>query len=423
MIKRFQKIGFIIFLIGLFILPSIFFFGAILLLFSAILSSIYNRKDYFSDNWNKSFFICGLLILLSAISHILNFNIPFDGILDSKLSLVGIFNWIPFFWLFWAFKTYLDSNKKRKSAALMLVAGTFPVLISGFGQYFFNWTGPMELFNGLIIWYQRPLGNHGLTGPFNNQNYAGAWLSLVWPFSIAFILEKTNKIIKKGASIFFFVAIGVSAILTNSRNAWGSILVSLPLVIGIRSLYWLIPIIFISSLIITITASDLLVGSVQEIFRLIIPEKIWMEFIQKVNLTRLEIFTTGLQISLINPFFGLGAGSFPIIYELQNNNWLGHPHNLFLELAISYGYPVAILLIINVSSLIIISATIVFSKKLPKEQSIFDKAWWVSIFVFLISQLVDVQYFDGRISIVFWLLLSGLKAIIEESTLKNKSIN
>ena len=115
-----------------------------------------------------------------------------------RTSLVGIFNWVPFFWLFWAFQTYLDSNKKRKSAALMLVAGTFPVLISGFGQYFFNWTGPMELFNGLIIWYQRPLGNHGLTGPFNNQNYAGAWLSLVWPFSIAFILDKTNKIIKKG---------------------------------------------------------------------------------------------------------------------------------------------------------------------------------------------------------------------------------
>ena len=400
-----------------------FFFGAIFLLFSAIISSIHNRKDYFSDNWNKSFFICGLFIVFSSISHILNFNIPFDGIIDSKLSLLGIFNWVPFFWLFWAFQTYLDSNKKRKSAALMLVAGTFPVLISGFGQYFFNWTGPMELFNGLIIWYQRPLGNHGLTGPFNNQNYAGIWFSLVWPFSIAFILEKSNKIFKKGASIFFFVAIGLSAILTNSRNAWGGILVSLPLVIGIKSFYWLTPIIFILSLIITITASDLLVGSVQEIFRSIIPEKIWMEFIQKVNLTRLEIFISGLQISLMNPFFGLGGGSFPIIYELQNNIWRGHPHNLFLELAVSYGYPVAILLILNVSTLIIISRNIVFSKKSPKEESIFDKAWWVSIFVFLISQLVDVQYFDGRISIVFWLLLSGLKAIIEESTLKNKSIN
>jgi hypothetical protein len=81
-----------------------FFFGAILLLFSAIISSINNRKDYFSDNWNKSFFICGLFIVFSAISHILNFNIPFEGIIDSKLSLLGIFNLIPFFGYFGLFK-------------------------------------------------------------------------------------------------------------------------------------------------------------------------------------------------------------------------------------------------------------------------------------------------------------------------------
>ena len=35
--------------------------------------------------------------------------------------------------------------------------------------------------------------------------------------------------------------------------------------------------------------------------------------------------------------------------------------------------------------------------------------------IFLISQLVDVQYFDGRISIIFWILLAGLKCIIDES--------
>ena len=421
MIKKFQKIGAIIFLFGLFILPSMFFFGAIFLLLSAIISAIESNKNYFSDIWNKSFFICGILIIISTISHILNFNIPFNGILDSKLSIVGIFNWIPFFWLFWAFQPYLDSNKKRKTASLMLIAGTFPVLISGFGQYFFNWTGPMEIFNGLIIWYQRPLGNHGLTGPFNNQNYAGTWFSLIWPFSIAFILEKTNNMIKKSSSIFFFIAIGLSAILTNSRNAWGGILVSLPLVIGIRSFYWLIPIIFLLSLTIIITTSNNLVGGVQESLRSIIPDKIWMEFIQKVNLTRLEIFISGLKISLINPFFGLGAGSFPILYELQNNIWRGHPHNLILELAISYGYPVAIILVLTISSLLIISGKIIFKHNSNQNELIFEKAWWVSLFVFLISQQVDVQYFDGRVSIVFWLLLSGLKAIIEERNLNNKS--
>ena len=97
-------------------------------------------------------------------------------------------------------------KKKRKKAGLILVAGTFPVLISGFGQYFFEWTGPLEILNGLVVWYQRPLVDHGLTGPFNNQNYAGAWLSLVWPFSIALLVEKTNSSLKKFTAISFFLS-------------------------------------------------------------------------------------------------------------------------------------------------------------------------------------------------------------------------
>ncbi|GIR03707.1 MAG: hypothetical protein CM15mP13_3010 [Pseudomonadota bacterium] len=40
-----------------------------------------------------------------------------------------------------------------------------------------------------------------LTGPFNNQNF-GAWLSLVWPFLIAFY-RKTNNF-KKNFPAFFF---------------------------------------------------------------------------------------------------------------------------------------------------------------------------------------------------------------------------
>jgi len=37
--------------------------------------------------------------------------------------------------------------------------------------------------------------------------------------------------------------------------------------------------------------------------------------------------------------------------------------------------------------------------------------------LFLFSQLVDVQYFDGRISITFWILLAGAKNIIDEDKL------
>ena len=44
----------------------------------------------------------------------------------------------------------------------------------------------------------------------------------------------------------------------------------------------------------------------------------------------------------------------------------------------------------------------------------YERAWWSSIFVFMISQSVDIQYFDGKISILFWILLAGLRNIINK---------
>jgi len=42
--------------------------------------------------------------------------------------------------------------------------------------------------------------------------------------------------------------------------------------------------------------------------------------------------------------------------------------------------------------------------------------------LFLFSQLVDVQYFDGRISITFWILLAGAKKIIDEDKISRNFI-
>ena len=64
--------------------------------------------------------------------------------------------------------------------------------------------------------------------------------------------------------------------------------------------------------------------------------------------------------------------------------------------------------------------TIFFNRLI--QMSIFDKAWVISIILFLFSQLVDVQYFDGRISILFWILLAGAKNIIDEDKLSRNFI-
>ena len=119
-------------------------------------------------------------------------NIP--EIWNPNLSLLGMANWIPFFWIFWACQPYVNTQEKRKKFALVLISGTFPLLITGFGQYFFEWTGPFETLNGLIIWYQRPIIlPGGLSGLFNSQNYAGSWLTFLLPISIALALKKSKS--------------------------------------------------------------------------------------------------------------------------------------------------------------------------------------------------------------------------------------
>ena len=62
---------------------------------------------------------------------------------------------------FFGRQTFTNSQDKRRRFALFLISGTFPLLITGFGQFFFDWTGPFEIFNGLIIWYQRPIETPG----------------------------------------------------------------------------------------------------------------------------------------------------------------------------------------------------------------------------------------------------------------------
>ena len=194
----------LIFYFGLFLLPSAFSISAFLLLISLVISTIKFKKNYFDDPWNIPFFLGGVFMILSALVHTFLNKHLLDYNLNSSLTWVGLGNWLPFFWCFWGFETYLDTPEKRRICGLILVTGSFPVIISGLGQSFFNWNGPFETLYGLITWYQRPIDNiFGLTGLFNNPNYAGSWLNSIWPFCLACLIDLKKETLKK-ISIFFF---------------------------------------------------------------------------------------------------------------------------------------------------------------------------------------------------------------------------
>ena len=425
--KTIEDYGSLLFLIGIFFLPSTIIIGLLFLLPAFIVSSFLSKKSFLNDYWNYPFIIFGLLILLSAILQNYLFINNYAGIWDPKLSLIGLGNWIPFIWVFWAVQPYLNSKSKRRSFSLILIAGTFPVLISGFGQYFLNWTGPFETLNGLIIWYQRPIESPGgLSGLFSNQNYAASWLNFVWPFCIALFLEKEENLFKKTVTLSFLISTGIAAFLTFSRNAWIGLFTSIPIVLGKNAFKFILPIITVIIIVLFLLFSPLFDGEFQNMVRVLMPDKILLEFTDEgyegLDITRIGIYRSAFDLIKKHPLFGIGAGSFTEIFFLNTNIWKGHSHNLLFELSISYGLPATIIFFITTSNILYLSSKKIFSRKTITNFSYIDKAFWTALFFFLISQLADVQYFDGKLSLITWIIMAGLKNIILEKNYKN-SVN
>ena len=417
-----QEFGLFLFLLGIFFLPSTMVIGIIFLFSASIIGCFLQEKSYLKDYWNYPFLVFGSLILLSSLIH--NFFIinKYTEIWSPNLSFIGLANWIPFIWIFWAVQPFLDSKVKRRSFALVLIAGTLPVLITGFGQYFFNWTGPFKTLYGLIIWYQRPIEfPGGLSGLFSNQNYAASWLNFVWPFCLALFLEKGKTIFRKTVAYSFLLSTGLSAFLTFSRNAWIGLITSFPIVTGKKGVTFILPILTLFLLILFFIFSPFFNGELQNNLRHILPEKILLEFSEEgykgLDATRLNIFNSALKVIKENPLFGSGAASFPEIFFLETNFWKGHSHNLLLELSISYGLPSSVLFFTTITNILFLSGKKIFITKEAFDISFFDRAFWAALFSFLISQLADIQYFDGKISTIMWVLAAGLKNIIQE---KNK---
>ena len=410
--KKIPKLLNNIFLIGSFLLPSAFTLGTGFLLI-CVIYGVYIGKGYFKDKLNIIFFVAGIFLIISAFIHS-NFNDYLSNYkLNHSLSWIGLANWIPFFLCFWGFQPYLNSKTKRRRTAFILLAGTLPVIITGIGQSFFKWHGPMETLNGLIVWYQRPIESiTGMTGLFNNPNYTGLWLNLILPFCLAETINSRNNEFKRIITFLFSFSFTLCTILTNSRAAWICISLGSVVMLGRKGLKLIFPLLISISLIIGSTIYPIFGNKIQFLLRSIIPNNIWMEFTD-FQISRLDIWNTALK-SIINfPIFGTGGGSFPDIYMYETGLWKGHAHNLPLELFLSYGIPAGIIILSPIIYLFIYSTKTIFFNKLIKI-SIFDKAWVISIMLFLFSQLVDVQYFDGRISITFWILLAGAKNIIDE---------
>lgn len=398
--------GWCLFQLGLLLLPSSVLLASLLFVPALVLGSLHRECAYWRDCWNWPLLVAGALMLLGCFSA-----------LRVDLAWAGLANWLPFFWGFWGFQPYVAGAGARCRAALWMVAGTVPVVVTGLGQLWLGWQGPWQSLGGLVIWFMAPGGEPEgrLSGLFDYANIAAAWLALVWPLMLAALVQPGLDRRRRSVVLILAVALVTALVLTESRNGWGALVLAVPLVLGPVSWPWLLPLLALGLIPVLLAVLPGVPELLQDPARALVPESVWSRLSDSryageraLASTRLSQWGLALQLIAERPWLGWGAAAFSVLYPLRTGKWHGHSHNLPLELAVSSGVPVALALVGLVLALLIVSLRC-------SRKGLFDRAWWAAVLVLVVLHGTDMPFFDSRLNLAGWILLAGLRSLIRQT--------
>jgi O-antigen ligase len=237
-------------------------------------------------------------------------------------------------------------------------------------------------------------------------------MAMVWPLLLAALLQRGLGRPARGLVLLLAVALVLAVYLTGSRNAWGALVLALPLVSGPLSWPWLLPLLAVALALVSLASLPAVSPVLQVPARSLVPEAIWarlsdLQFAgeRPLAITRLAQWRTAVELIAERPWLGWGAAAFSLIYPQRTGHWHGHPHNLPIDLALSHGLPVALLVVGLVLWLLLrgLRGGILAGP-------LFDRAWWASVLVLVALHATDMPYFDSRINVAGWVLLAGLRA-------------
>ena len=388
---------------GCFLLPTSGYIGPFLILLSCVLGSyLQGFKALFVKKMYPLYFLA-VIMLISVFAS------PFG-----LRSCVGIFNWLPFFWVFWSVSIYLQDKSSIKRVSMCLVCGTIPVLIIGFSKLIFGFSDSPRIFGSFIVWHM--IDNHEFTGVFYNRNICAAWLVASFPFFVAAVRSQIRlggDVFKKFIALFSLFSISLAIIMSESRNAIGALVLgsivmffdffSLSQSIGKPRLYRF----GIAFLIIT------LIFAFIAHFR---PDYLSLDALSQsfADEGRLEVWRFGIQVASKNLLVGTGSGGFAGYVSLLSpfDRLVNHVHSLPLDLWVSYGFLAMILFLVYVFAWLFVAMRSGIFKG-----CVFYKAWLMSFVLLMIFSITDLPYLDARINLVGWMLLAGIVSCAESSVL------
>ncbi|MEG4010320.1 O-antigen ligase family protein [Microcoleus sp. Pol11C1] len=363
--------------VGMLIFPLIPILGALGLFLGLAGTCKQKFRQISRRPLNRGFAILSALLVITAVfAH------------NRIEAFVGLYNFLPFFILFAAFSSLIQTLPQLRQLSWIIVISSIPVIILGLGQQFLGWSG-IEQLQPVFGWVLAPQGNPPgrMASVFMYANILACYLTIAFILALGLWMEEgfgndqgkgfpefTSSILReeergKKETInerlipdsqfslpnfrFLFLSCAVignalALIFTNSRNAWGLAVVAVlafAFYAGYKKL--LAAVLSVAS---TIFLSAFGPEPLRQSLRRIVPAFFWARLTDEMFPNRPTATLRKTQwefawsMTQQRPWTGWGLRNFTPLYQAQMQEWLGHPHSLILMLTAETGIPAMLFL-------------------------------------------------------------------------------
>ena len=358
---------------------------------------------------------CGLAILavLMAISSALAYR--------ATEAWLGLANFVPFFALFIALRSLIKHPSQLRRLSWLLIIPTVPMVILGFGQLFAGWDTPW-LMESILGWQLVPQGvpPERMSSVFIYANFLAIYLAIAFCLTLGLWLETWRRSSQKSTPALILLTIILLAdisglVLTSSRSAWGLAIFSFMAYAVYLSWRWLVWTVTAATTVILWASFAPELGGEQ--LRTVVPAFIWARLSDRmypdrpIETLRLTQWQFCWDLIKERPFWGWGLRNFTPLYEAKTNFWFGHPHNLFLMLAVETGI-VAVLWLMAIVGAIMVRAIGVLKSSDRPQLILFS--YIVAFTCCIFFNFTDVSIFDLRVNTIGWILLAAINGVTRQ---------
>jgi O-antigen ligase len=429
------RIGFTIFPL----LPSV---GALAILVSLIQTWIHSWREIIQRRLNWWFvLLIPWLIIVSVLSE-------YKG--D---ALLGLVNFIPYFLLFAAYSTLIQSPEQLRQLAWIFLIPAMPIMLIGLLQMVgLSASIPIPGIPSSFIWKiaagGEPLGR--MSSLFAHANPFAAYLQMVFIFALGLFVDTCDRYAKgverkvNGLSfarslepvwkspnfiwtLLSLIICSICLIFTSSRAAWSGALLSSFVFTIYQGWYWILAgVTAISTVILSAAYGP---SPIKEPLRSIVPRYFWARITDEMypgrpeSITRLSQWNFAWKMTQDRPITGWGLQSFGPLYQKQAHVWLGYPHDLLLMLTSNLGIPATVIIVGFVGWIIAQSTILIldFPMQWESERTIYF-TFLIAFAGFMIFNIADVTALELRLNTHAWLILACLGGLVARARLPRQRI-